>query len=553
MALDPDLERVKPYRELDPELERLVRFVYGQPWPVSAEVVRFEAQWNDALVDRATRTELLKIVDGYRPSALALLYLADDPHAQEDLRVLSALATLAADRYRPGAPPLEEPELLAILGVEAAAKERYSSLAGDLRLHSFASGGPWRFPLSEYAARHRGLPALFLQAFRGPRDWQNAPAHVPDSSPRFDLRLTALHAARFRTLRDFHLRLPSSLTVLVGPNGVGKSTALDLCAFVATAGAAGLTAALQNERLSRLRTRGLAGPIEVELGFDVDPGQGCHSGHYGFAVDELGGDPLVESERLELGDDTWLDGNRGVAKLRRPDGTWQTVYRATSSLTLPTIGDEATSPVQFNVRRDLKSVVLIDRDPLLRASGEQRRHLTEITDILIAVAGDDARTRALGDALRVFVPGIAGVHRLALTGQLPELEIEETGLPGTSRFDELSAGMRQLVLLCALHVRPEPPRIILLEEPDAGLHAGALPALRDLLRELARRSTVIATSHAPAFVGLLDPDREVVALERAEDRVLARPLAEALRSRPWLEAFGSTGEAFLRAGMERGA
>jgi ABC-type cobalamin/Fe3+-siderophores transport system ATPase subunit len=552
MPLDPRLEQVKPYPALDEALERLVRFVYAQPWPVSPEALRFEAGWDDALVQRAERTELLRREDaGFRPSALALLYMPDDPRAIEELRALQSLATLAAERYRPGAPPLEEAEVLEALDVAPDTMARLARLADDVRLHLFGPEGPWRLQLTERAARHRGLPALFAEAFRGPRDWQNDPAPAPRSGARFDLRLTALHAARFRTLRAFDLRLPSALTVLVGPNGAGKSTALDLCAFVATAGTAGLSAALRDERLSRLRTRGLTGPVEVELEFDVDPGHGRQAGRYGFAFDEVAGEPLVEREWLQLADEVWLDGRRGLAEVRHADGCPVRVYRATGTLTLPTIRDEAAFPVQFNVRRDLRSVVLIDRDPLLRTRGAGRRQPTEIAELLAAIAGDEGRTRALGEALRVFVPTIAGVHRLALTGETPQLEVEEAGLPGTSRFDELSAGMRQLVLLTALYVRPEPPRIILLEEPDAGLHAGALPALRDLLRELARRSTVIATSHAPAFVGLLDPEREVVALERAEGRVLARSLAEALKSRPWLEAFGATGEAFLRAGLER--
>jgi predicted ATPase len=92
--------------------------------------------------------------------------------------------------------------------------------------------------------------------------------------------------------------------------------------------------------------------------------------------------------------------------------------------------------------------------------------------------------------------------------------------------------------------------LILLEEPDATIHVGAMPALRDLLISLAKRSTVVATSQSPAFVGLLDPAKHVTALDRAEGTTRASSLAEALSSRRWLESFAGA-EAFFRFGSER--
>jgi predicted ATPase len=95
--------------------------------------------------------------------------------------------------------------------------------------------------------------------------------------------------------------------------------------------------------------------------------------------------------------------------------------------------------------------------------------------------------------------------------------------------------------------------VLLLEEPDAGVHVGALQTLVDLLRSLAKRMTVIVTTHSPTLVGLLDPVKEVVALDRGKDGARAVPLAEALRSRQWLQAFGSREEAFVRFASENGS
>jgi hypothetical protein len=49
---------------------------------------------------------------------------------------------------------------------------------------------------------------------------------------------------------------------------------------------------------------------------------------------------------------------------------------------------------------------------------------------------------------------------------------------------------------------------------------------------------------------LLDPTKEVVALEVDDEGAHARPLAEAVASRKWLTSFGPD-EAFLRYASER--
>src|SRR5262249_7501919 len=161
--------------------------------------------------------------------------------------------------------------------------------------------------------------------------------------------------------------------------------------------------------------------------------------------------------------------------------------------------------------------------------------------------------RALGDMARSLIPGIRGVdvvQNVEADRPVRELVVIEDSLPGSSRLADLSSGVQHLLLLAALYVAPRTPRLILLEEPDTGVHVGALPALCDLLLSLSRMTTVIATSHSPAFVGLFDPERHVTALERNGEHTRAVSLASAMRSRRWLDSFAGA-DAFIRAGSER--
>jgi zinc transport system ATP-binding protein len=78
--------------------------------------------------------------------------------------------------------------------------------------------------------------------------------------------------------------------------------------------------------------------------------------------------------------------------------------------------------------------------------------------------------------------------------------LERVGLAELGRrpFGELSGGQRQRVLIArALATRP---RLLLMDEPTAGVDPAAEEAIYDLLRELNREMTILVVSHDLGFV-----------------------------------------------------
>ncbi len=361
----------------------------------------------------------------------------------------------------------------------------------------------------------------FAELLSAGHEGQRAAAGRLPARGAFELNLERLRVRRFRALVDFELNLPDAVRVQRG--------------------------------LGRLRSRGSEGRLEVEVGFSIDPGVERVAGAYALSFYDPHGRLRVEHERLVTGpaaeEVTWLDGRLGQAVLRRSDGELETRYKHIDELAVRLAPAEG-SPIPEHVAGDLASVVLIDRDPVVGQAG-RTRHGLPIQHLVEAAARDPARTRRLGEVVTQLVTQVRGVTARALTGEAASLLVEERDAPGLSHLEELPAGTRQMILLAALYVIEQPPRIILLEEPDAGLHPDGLPALRDLLRSLATRSTVVATTHAPALVDLLDAEREVVALERTPERITATSLAAAQASKRWLDSFRSTGDRFVAAAMER--
>ncbi len=563
--IDIDLDACRPYPELEPELHALVCWVFDQPQPPTPEAVLHAIGWDDSLLRRARELDLVQS-DGtqVRLSALGLLYVQDRQGAPALLRTMAVLARVAHEQYEPGCSPVEGTEL-------ESATHRTNEQLIDAAPYASSLGlniGVVR-PVVNAMRGIIGDPIVRLQPNGRDARAKSLEAHFRRNFHRNDptgaevrgvgggtLRLTALRASGFRTLGDFELLLRTPLTVLVGSNGVGKSTVLDAIAFLARATGGRLWDAIEQEGgVDRLRTRGRSDEVELEARFEIDPGLGGLPGRYRILFDAREGQTLVEEELLEVSDPEptpWLVGRRGATRLRLADGSEETRYGGVDSLRISTLDDGDRWPLPVHVRHGLARVVLIDRDPLLHDSGAspgrsgRTRFGTPTRQLLEEVARSESRTQKLSAALCVLIPRVAEVRRVIRTGEPSFLEVVEEGVPGASRFDELSAGMRQMLLVGSLHVAETPPCTILLEEPDSGLNIEALPALRDLLRSLSRRSVVIATTHSPVLMGLLDAEREVLAMGRGSHGLRALPLAEALRENRWLPG-ADTIAAFVHA------
>src|SRR3954454_25196072 len=79
-------------------------------------------------------------------------------------------------------------------------------------------------------------------------------------------RIEYLKVQNFRALRGVEFRDLTPLTVLVGPNGSGKTTVFDVFAFLAECFERGLDCAWDKRRHKReLKTRNADGRVSIEI------------------------------------------------------------------------------------------------------------------------------------------------------------------------------------------------------------------------------------------------------------------------------------------------
>ena len=64
----------------------------------------------------------------------------------------------------------------------------------------------------------------------------------------------------------------------------------------------------------------------------------------------------------------------------------------------------------------------------------------------------------------------------------------------------LSDGSIRFVCLSAALLQPDPPSTIIIDEPELGLHPGALAILAELIEDASRRTQVIISTQSPALI-----------------------------------------------------
>jgi predicted ATPase len=109
--------------------------------------------------------------------------------------------------------------------------------------------------------------------------------------------------------------------------------------------------------------------------------------------------------------------------------------------------------------------------------------------------------------------------------------------------EALSDGTLRFVCLTTLLLQPRPPALLVLDEPELGLHPFAINILVEMLRAASRRSQVLVATQSVTLLDHMELDELVVA-ERAEGATrLHRPDREELAA--WLDDY-SLGDLWLK-------
>lgn len=351
--------------------------------------------------------------------------------------------------------------------------------------------------------------------------------------------LRRLTLKRFRSLRSATVEFDNP-TFLVGQNGAGKSNIVEALSLLADAMASPLSAVLDkrggigavgHRRASRGRVadtglrvelEGLAGVPEAMYAFEVRATKG-------FDYEVRGEQCLCVAED---GTRSWF--HRSTVF----DSSIETrPAPAPNALALPLVaGDQRFAPVARFLSdiqpyridpRSLREMQDPDAGVRLRCDGGNA------ASVLRQLAPDSRRH--LQEFLQTVVPGEVEVKPERVQNKL-SLEFTQQGEEGALKFGphSMSDGTLRTLGLLAAVFQPKLPSLLIVEEPEATIHPGALGTILDLLRHAARSTQTVITTHSPDILEarwIEDRHLRIVSWEDGATRVAhaSEPTRTALR------------------------
>jgi predicted ATPase len=168
---------------------------------------------------------------------------------------------------------------------------------------------------------------------------------------------------------------------------------------------------------------------------------------------------------------------------------------------------------------------------------------------------DRTRFFAANEALAALIPGLQEINIGTPSRERRRIDLVlEDGfrLPA----EQASAGVRLMLTFVALAYHPTPPRVILLEEPESGVHPKRLREVVRLLGAITagkfgeRAAQVIVTTHSPYLLDCIDLNtQQVIVFTREEDGSRTGRVVDEDRMKIFLDEF-NLGEVWYNEGEE---
>ena len=393
-------------------------------------------------------------------------------------------------------------------------------------------------------------------------------------------KIEGIRIANYRVLKDLTLgklwntqraQPLTPMSVVIGKNGVGKSSLFDAFGFLADCLKLGVEEACDSQGrggFERIRSQGSDAPIEFEVYYREDAK--ARPITYELAIDrDDTGRPYVSRERLRQRRKGQRHGRpfsflvmndgegvawRGEAEGRQVDeaqGTMSDLKSFIDRIERRATGEESaeTEIVELQDRRKLGIATLgaLKQHPRISSfrqfvEGWYLSYFTPDAARSLPLAGPQKHLNVHGDNLGNVVQfmereqserfqnmltriagRIPGIERID-TEQSPDgrllLRFNDRGFGDPFYAQQMSDGTLKVFAYLIMLEDPQPPPFICIEEPENGLYHKLLEVLAEELREHAtgRKNApqIFVTTHQPYFVDALKPN-ETWILEKQAD------------------------------------
>ncbi len=358
------------------------------------------------------------------------------------------------------------------------------------------------------------------------------------TTPHAAPMIQTIHLKGYRSLSDLRLKL-GQVTVLRGPNGVGKSNvyrALRLLSSLADGSFAravaeegGMPSLLWAGNENVKRTTRLELSVETDLfKYELDCGlmPQAPNDPNPFKLD-----PDIKTESLKLGGRVM--GKRNRAQFRVTDsrgklGEEQPIDSPVSMLTL--LRDAQNYPGLLHTRNTLAAWRFYDSirtDPAAPPRQAVRGYwspvLAEDASNLPAVVASIAQSDQATEFREALALAFPQARLQVSCERFFELSFVSEHLPRPLTGAELSDGTLRFICHAAALCSPQPPPLLVLNEPESSLNEALIPALANLIAQAAQRSQIVIVTHSTllsqAIAALTKTRQQALVMVKGETRL----------------------------------
>lgn len=365
-------------------------------------------------------------------------------------------------------------------------------------------------------------------------------------------RFLTVSVRGFRRLASVDLEL-RPLTVLIGANGVGKSSLLDALSILAGSAQGNLNAALSEmSGLAALMT--YDGPNELGFGISMTV-PGYEPLDYSLSLRPQGAAYVIDRETLRQkrqgyphpflhidsrGPDVkYFEVEQG--KLVRP--SWEhnplesslsqvpKLFRAPEEFRRRLASSTFYHVLNVEPRSPVRLPQVMRPAPLPGKNGEDL-----VSSLYYLREAEPDRFEAVEDSLKAAFPTFKRLDFPPVAAGTLAMTWRDNSFSKPLYMHQVSEGMLRFVWIATLLQSPGLTALTLLDEPEVSLHPELLSLLAGLLREAAQRTQVVVATHSDRLIRFLNAD-EVVVMDAAEDGTSTLRWADKLDLEEWLEEY----------------
>ena len=314
-----------------------------------------------------------------------------------------------------------------------------------------------------------------------------------------------LKARNYGCLKDIEVEF-TPLNALIGPNDSGKSTILRAVRTLSQLGCSSFADVTETQATPFFP--GLDFTIDFDLRWLIED-------NYGYRI-ESGYELGVVNEYLHLNSGETPANKRHLSHVGLLTRTREQQERG------DLLKKMSSRFIHFNPDALRRGTGLITRDREIQLNDEQGQGLPSVYDAVLK--RDRQAYTSIEEKVQKLFPTVKGLNLFNDSPSTTALMLNlVTGKDIDARF--VSEGLLFYLAFAAIpHL--EPTSVLLVEEPENGLHPAMMRHVVGILRDISKHTQVIVATHSPLIVNELRPEEVSVVTRTAEEGTRVRPIKD---------------------------